>query len=143
MDQVRQNTLIKWNRAVSTLSLVPENSRQKVVKGLSGCFTHRDNPHRNNGPNEHFQRKLDELIQGDVEYYRHPTVPRLCDMVAKLIHKWEQIYQQYIAHSGKHPRHQKSSETNKHAKATDNDVELQCQACKRYGHRRDPRPSKL
>ena len=134
---------------MSTLGLVPENSRQKVVKGLSGYFTHHDNPHRNNGPNEHFQRKLDELIQGDVEYYRHPTVSRLCDMVAKLIHKREQIYQQYIAHSGnlgptsslsslgKHPRHQKSSETNKHVKSTDNDVELQCQACKHYGHRRE------
>ena len=101
MDQVRLNKLVKWDRALIIFGTVPDNNRIKIVKGLSGCFTHRDNPHQNNGHNAHFQRKLDELIQEDVEYYRHPTVPRLCDMVAKLIYKWEQIHQQFMALSEK------------------------------------------
>ena len=44
MVQVRQNTLIKWNRAQINLGPVPDNSRVKIAKGLVGCFTHRDNP---------------------------------------------------------------------------------------------------
>ena len=47
MEQVRQNTLIKWNRAMITLGPVPDNNRLKITKGLVGCFTHRDNTHEN------------------------------------------------------------------------------------------------
>ena len=43
MEQVRQNTLIKWNRAMINLGPVPDNNRLKITKGLVGCFTHRDN----------------------------------------------------------------------------------------------------
>ena len=62
----------------------------------------------------------------DAEYYCNPTVDRLCDLVTTLIHKWEQIQQQFMASSssalGKRPRLLKSSDTSyKHIKATDNE----------------------
>ena len=92
----------------------------------------------------------DEFIQEDRDYSRNPTVPRLCELVAKLIHEWEQINQQFMAHSGnlgstssssalgKHPRTQKPVDPiNKHAKATDSDDNLPCQGCGRFGHRRE------
>ena len=87
----------------------------------------------------HFQRELGELIQCDVEYYRCPTLLRLCDLFAKLIRKWEQISQQFMADkSGKHPHHQKSADTaSKHTKAIDNDDNLPCQGCGRLDHRRE------
>ena len=40
MEQVRQNALIKWNRALINLGPVPDNNRIKISKGLIGCFTH-------------------------------------------------------------------------------------------------------
>ena len=64
---------------------VPENRRYKIIKSLSGCFTHRDNPHRSKTSNENFQRELDELLEGDTEYLAFPTLPKLCDIVARLI----------------------------------------------------------
>ena len=73
MEQVRQNTLIKWNRAQINLGPVPDNSRVKIAKGLVGCFTHRDNPHRSNARHMQFQRELDEMIQEE-NYYGDPTV---------------------------------------------------------------------
>ena len=73
MDQVRQNTLIKWNRAQINLGPVPDNIRIKIAKGLVGCFTHRDNPRRSNARHMQFQRELDEMIQEE-NYYGDPTV---------------------------------------------------------------------
>ena len=133
MEQVRQDTLIKWNRAMINLGPVPDNIRLKITKGLAGCFTHRDNPHGNSARHMHFQRELHEMIEGE-ELWKNPTVERLCGIVAKLILQWEQTQQRFLAQSGtlgsssssstlgKHSRHPKSTDTaNKHAKATDNE----------------------
>jgi hypothetical protein len=68
MEQVRQNTLIKWNRAMITLGSVPDNNRLKITKGIVGCFTHRDNPHGSTARHVQFQRE-----------------ERLCEIVARLI----------------------------------------------------------
>ena len=46
MEQERQNTLIKWNRALINLGPEPDNNRLKISEGLVGRFTHRDNLHR-------------------------------------------------------------------------------------------------
>ena len=62
MEQVRQSTLVKWNRGLVNIGPVPEIRRYKIVKSLSGCFTHRDNPHRSKTSNEHFHRELDEIL---------------------------------------------------------------------------------
>ena len=131
MEQVRQNTLIKWNRALINLDPVPENNRLKITRGLIGCFTHRDNPHRGNGRNVQFQRELDELVQEDAEYYRNPTV---------LSHPHSGALGSASSSSalGKHPRHPKSSDTsNNHIKATDNEDSLPCHGCGHFGHRRE------
>ena len=89
MEQVRQNTLIKWNRALINMGPVPDNSRVKIAKGLVGCFTHRDNPHRSHSRHLQFQRELEEMVQEE-NFYGDPTVSRLCDLVARPIHQWEQ-----------------------------------------------------
>ena len=99
MEQVRQNTLIKWNRALINIGPVPDNCRVKIAKGLVGCFTHRDNPHRSQPRHMQFQRELDEMIQEE-NFYGDPTVNRLCDLVARLIHQWEQTQQKFLAQSG-------------------------------------------
>ena len=88
MEQVRQNTLIKWNRAMITLGSVPDNSRLKITKGLVVCFTHRDNPHGSTARHVQFQRELDEMIQEE-GYFSNPTVERLCEIVTRLILQWE------------------------------------------------------
>lgn len=49
MELARQNPLKQWN-----IGPIPVNQRYKTLKGLSGCFTHRDNPFREQSPNEHF-----------------------------------------------------------------------------------------
>jgi hypothetical protein len=150
MEQVRQSTLVKWNRGLVNIGPVPENRRYKIVKSLSGCFTHRDNPHRSKTPNEHFQRELDELLEGDTEYSAFPTLPKLCDIVARLIHKWEKLHHEYVSHSvglgstssfstlGKRDRQSKSSEQNKQSKGSDKDGDNPlCQGCNRFGHTRE------
>jgi hypothetical protein len=80
MEQVRQSTLAKWNRGQVSIRPVPETRRYKIVKNLSGCFTHQT-------PNEHFQRELDEMLDGNAEYSTCPMLPMLCDLVARLIHR--------------------------------------------------------
>ena len=65
MEQVRQNTLIKWNRAMINLGPIPDNNRLKIAKGLVGCFTHRNNPHGSNARHMQFQRELDEMIEAE------------------------------------------------------------------------------
>ena len=149
MEQVRQNTLIKWNRAMINLGEVPDNNRLKITRGLAGCFTHRDNPQGNSARHMRFQRELDEMIEEE-EFWKNPTVERLCGIVAKLILQWEQTQQRFLAQSGtlgsssssstlgKHPRYPKLADTaNKHTKATDIDDLPLCQGCGRFGHRRD------
>jgi hypothetical protein len=113
---------------------VPETRRYKIVKSLSGCFTHRDNPHRSKTPNEHFQRELDEMLEGDAQYSAFPTLPTLCDIVAQLIHKWEKLHHEYVSHSvnlastssfsdlGKRDRQSKTYEQNKQDKSSDKDL---------------------
>jgi len=129
---------------------VPETRRYKIVKGLSGCFTHRDNPHRSKTPSEHFQRELDELIEGDAEYSAFPTLPKLCDLVARLIHKWEKLHHEYVSHSvslgstsststlGKRDRQSKTYDQGTQGKSSDKDGDNPlCQGCNRFGHTRE------
>ena len=150
MEQVRQSTLVKWNRGLVNIGPVPETRRYKIVKSLSGCFTHRDNPHRSKTSNEHFQRELDEMLEGDAEYSACPTLPRLCDLVARLIHKWEKLYHEYVSHSvslgstassstlGKRDRHSKATDMNKQSKSSDKEGDNPiCQGCNRFGHTRE------
>lgn len=40
---------------------IPHNMNSRVLKRLSQCFTHRDNPYENENPNIAFQRNLDEM----------------------------------------------------------------------------------
>ena len=143
MEQVRQNTLIKWNRAMITLGPVPDNNRLKITKGLVGCFTHRDNPHGSSARHVQFQRELDEMIQGE-GYWNNPTVERLCETVARLILQWEQTQQRFMTQSGTLGSSSSSSTlgksadiANKHTKATDNEEIPICQGCGRFTHRRD------
>ena len=133
MEQVRQSTLVKWNRGLVNIGPVPETRRYKIVKSLSGCFTHRDNPHRSKIPNEHFQRELDEMLESDAQYSTFPTLPTLCDIVAQLIHKWEKLHHEYVSHSvslastssfsdlGKRDRQSKAYDQNKQGKNSDKD----------------------
>ena len=133
IEQVHQLTLVKWNRGLVNIGPMPETRRYKIVKSLSGCFTHRDNPHRSKTPNEHFQRELDEMLEGDAQYSAFPTLPTLCDIVAQLIHKWEKLHHEYVSHSvnlastssfsdlGKRDRQSKTYDQNKQDKSSDKD----------------------
>ena len=77
---------------------------RKHFKGLVECFTHRDNPHKSNARHVQFQCELDEMIQEE-NYYGDPTLNRLCDIVVRLIHQWEQTQQRFVALWGRpHPR---------------------------------------
>ena len=120
MEQVRQLTLVKWNRGLVNIGPVPETRRYKIVKSLSGCFTHRDNPHRSKTPNEHFQRELDEMLEGDAQY--------------SAFHKWEKLHHEYVSNSvnlastssfsdlGKRDRQSKTYDQNKQDKSSDKDL---------------------
>ena len=92
-----------------------------------------------------FQRELDEMIQEE-NFYGDPTVNRLCDIVARLIHQWEQTQQRLgtlgasssSSALGKHPRNPKPSDTsNRHAKGPEEGEISQCHGCGRIGHHRD------
>ena len=63
----------------------------RFLTTLSQSFTPRDNPHGNRNPNIAFQRDLDELLETDGEYRGSPSLPRLCYLVAELIHRREKL----------------------------------------------------
>lgn len=71
-----------------------------MLKSLFQCFTHRDNPYGNANPNIVFQRDFDELLEAYREYQEDPSLPRLCLLVAELIHRWERLAKQSLRMSG-------------------------------------------
>ena len=49
------------------------------------------NPAGTGKSNVQFQRDLTTTIRADSEYYSNPTVGRLCEMVAIIMHTWERL----------------------------------------------------
>ena len=41
-----------------------------------------------------------ELVDGDRDFRQNPSLTRLCDMVAALIHRWKKLTQQYHSRTG-------------------------------------------
>ena len=155
MERVRQDVLFAWNKARVNIGPIPRDQNRKILKHLQTCFSSRDNPAGQRGPNERFQQELDELIESDREYYATPSIDHLCDIVAQLMHKWEKFSQQHKSRHaglgtsssssssssssvlGKQPRRE-SSKQDRHAKGTDTDAEEPtCQGCNRTGHKRE------
>jgi hypothetical protein len=91
------------------------------------------------------------MLEGDREYSNFPTLPKLCDLAVKLIHKREKLHHEYVSldefgidltidELGKHSRHQKSSQYNKHIKREDYDEDV-CLGCNRLRHTREKNSS--
>ena len=38
-------------------------------------------------PTEHFERELDEMLEGNAEYSAFPTLQKLCDLATRLNHR--------------------------------------------------------
>ena len=70
---------------------IPYLNNYEILKDLSRCFTSKDNPAGTSKSNVQFQRDLSTMIQGDREYYTSPTLSRLCEMVARIMHQWEAL----------------------------------------------------
>ena len=68
MERTRQSTLYNWNKALINIRPIPSATNRKMLKGLQTCFSSRDNPYGQSGPNEHFQREHDELMEEDRDY---------------------------------------------------------------------------
>ena len=85
MAQVQRDTIQEWNSGATTIGPIPPSMNERVLKGLSQSFTHRDNPHGHGHSNIAFQRDLDELLEADAEYQDNPSLARLCYLVADLI----------------------------------------------------------
>ena len=91
MDASRTETINEWSSAEERIGPIPYINNYDVLKDLSRCFTHKDNPAGTTKSNIQFQRDLSTMIQGDREYYTSPTLAKLCEMVARLIHQWEAV----------------------------------------------------
>ncbi len=91
MEQVRRDTIHEWSGEATTVGPIPRNLNIRILKSLSKSFTHRDNPHGGSNPNIAFQLDLDELIEADSEFSSNPSLPRLCSLVAELVHRWEKL----------------------------------------------------
>ena len=107
-----------------------------------------DNPAGTSKSNDQFQRNLNAMIQGDNEYYTSPTLARLCEVVARIMHQWEALTGESNRMGG-HILTGTSSTTSK-AKAakTRNDASVSaesssaatgrtCQGCNRANHTRE------
>ena len=140
MERVRQDVLFAWNKARVHIGPIPRDQNRKILKHLQTCFSSRNNPCGQRGPNERFQQELDEMIESDRDYYTSPSIDLLCDIVAQLIHKWKKSSQQHKSRLtglvssasssssssssstlGKQPR-KESSKRDRHAKGTDTDA---------------------
>ena len=100
MAQVQRDTIQEWNSGATTICPIPHSMNERVLKGLSQSFIHRDNPHGHGNVNIAFQRDLDELLEVDVEYRDNPSLARLCYLVADLINRWEKLEMQSRRISG-------------------------------------------
>ncbi len=77
MERVRQDVLFAWNKARVNIGPIPRDQNRKILKHLQTCFSSRDNPAGQRGPNERFQQELDELIESNREYYATPSIDHL------------------------------------------------------------------
>jgi len=84
MERVRQDALFAWNKARVHIGSISRDQSRKILKHLQTCFSSRDNPCGQFGPNERFQQELDEMIESDRDYYTSPSIDLLCDIVAQL-----------------------------------------------------------
>ena len=75
----------------ATLGPIPDLDNEEILKDLARCFTSKDNPAGTSRPNVQFQRDLTTMIRADSAYYSNPTLGRLCQMVASIMHRWERL----------------------------------------------------
>jgi hypothetical protein len=146
MDQVQRDTIQEWNSGSTTIGPIPHSMNSRVLKGLSQSFTHRDSPHGHGNLNIAFQRDLDELLEADSEYRDNPSLPRLCYLVAELIHRWEKLEMQSRRTSGSTST-QSSADKGKHSRSdrgrnrTEDPLGGQptshCEGCNRDNHKRE------
>ena len=91
MDQSRRDTINERSSAEDTIGPILYFNNYNILKDLARCFTSKDNPAGTNKLNVQFQRDSNAMIQGDNEYYTTPTLARLCEMVARIMHQWESL----------------------------------------------------
>jgi len=91
MDQSRRDTFNEWSSAEDRIGPIPYLSNYEILKDLSRCFTSKDNQAGTSRSNVQFQRDLNAMIQGDQDYHTSPTLARLCEMVAHIMHQWEAL----------------------------------------------------
>ncbi len=133
MEQVRRGTIHEWSGGATTVGPIPRNLNRRILKSLSKSSTHRDNP------NIAFQRDLDEA---DSEFSSNPSLPRLCLLVAELVHRWEKLDMQSRRMNGSSSNstsasirsHSSSDRTVDQAQRRD---DLYCMGCNRTGHLRE------
>jgi hypothetical protein len=89
MDQSRRDAINEWSSAEDRICPIPYLNNYEILKDLSRCFISKDNPAGTSKSNVQFQRDLNAMIQGDNEYYTSPTLARLCEVVARIMHQWE------------------------------------------------------
>jgi len=66
MAQVQRDTILEWNSGATTIGPIPHSMNERVLKGLSQSFTHRDNLYGHGNSNIAFLRDLEELLEADV-----------------------------------------------------------------------------
>ena len=145
MEQVRSDTIYEWRSGTSTTGRTPRNLQPRILKSLTQSFTHRDNPYGNSNPNIAFQRDLDEALEADDEYRTNPSLPRLCQLLAELVYKWEKIDSQSRRMSGS--TFSQSSDNKKKTSSSDRGRDqgrahkppqgTHCMGCNRPDHTRE------
>ena len=88
MEAARRDTINEWSSAEERIGPIPYLNNYEILKDLSKCFTSKDNPAGTTKSNVQFQRDVNDMIQGDREYYTSPTLSRLCEMVARILYQW-------------------------------------------------------
>ena len=91
MDQSRRDTINERSSAEDTIGPILYFNNYDILKNLARCFTSKDNPAGTNKLNVQFQRDSNAMIQGNNEYYTTPTLARLFEMVARIMHQWEEL----------------------------------------------------
>ncbi len=91
MDQSRRDTIHEWSTAEDSIGPIPDLNNDEILKDLSRCFTSKDNPAGTSTSNVQFQRDLSTIIRADNEYHSNPTLGRLCEMIAGIMHTWERL----------------------------------------------------
>ena len=89
MDQSRRDTINELSAAEDTIGPIPDLNNDEI--DLVRCFTSKDNPAGTSKSNVQFQRDLTTMIRADIDYYANPTLGRLCEIVASIMHTWERL----------------------------------------------------